>query len=160
MVTVTILDNHCNEIRLINRFFSSVTWVNWKSSPVREETKYICPTTTSWSPKRHKQQMWIKEELELTRSAPPDVSQARELSSSGRVTDKQQQQAKSQSWASTSLLTWVPMLQPYLLRHSWRIWYGDKSPALLVSSYTRESSILIWLKYCKGIEKGYCALCK
>lgn len=37
----------------------------------------------------------------------------------------------------------------YLLRHSWRIWYGESRPALLVSSYTRESSILIWLKYCR-----------
>lgn len=41
-------------------------------------------------------------------------------------------------------------LQSYLLRHSWRIWYGESSPALLVSSYTLESSILIWLKYCGG----------
>lgn len=46
------------------------------------------------------------------------------------------------------------MWPSYLLRHSWRIWYGESSPALLVSSYTLESSILIWLKYC-GAEDMY-----
>lgn len=42
----------------------------------------------------------------------------------------------------------------YRLRHSWRIWYGESSPALLVSSYTLESSILIWLKYCGEERTG------
>lgn len=46
----------------------------------------------------------------------------------------------------------------YLLRHSWRIWYGESSPALLVSSYTLESSILIWLKYC-GAQYTQCYHC-
>lgn len=45
---------------------------------------------------------------------------------------------------------WCLCNTSHLLRHSWRIWYGERSPALLVSSYTLESSILIWLKYCGG----------
>ena len=48
-------------------------------------------------------------------------------------------------------------ISSHLLRHSWRIWYGESSPALLVSSYTLESSILIWLKYC-GAEYTACYL--
>lgn len=63
-----------------------------------------------------------------------------------------------QQWEKTCVSFSVCILIPYtgvftlphLLRHSWRIWYGESSPALLVSSYTLESSILIWLKYCGG----------
>lgn len=48
------------------------------------------------------------------------------------------------------VIYWCLYVTAHLLRHSWRIWYGESSPALLVSSYTLESSILIWLKYCGG----------
>lgn len=63
----------------------------WKSNSVWEKTKYICPTTPSWSPKRHKQQMWIKEDSAWSRSAPSTC-----LCSSGRAPDKQQQWLLSQ----------------------------------------------------------------
>lgn len=115
--------------------------------------------------KRHKQQTWIKGRYSTNQCSPNCLSYNQsELSKLRQPTNTQvagkhwgyQQLRKHPALNICTQQNSLLILQPYLLRHSWRIWYGDKSPALLVSSYTRESSILIWLKYYKRIENSYC----